>query len=66
MRGHNLTRDIRGKSGVRVELDVHSPGIRVPGDERFFGKCEQETVVLTVGAQGYREYPSRNVLRGTP
>ena len=44
----------------------HSPGIRVPGDEPFFGKSEHVTVVLTVGAQVYRECPSRKVLRGTP
>jgi hypothetical protein len=50
------------------ESDIinHSPGIRVPGDEPFFGKSEHVTVVVTVGAQVYREYPSRNVLRGTP
>ena len=44
----------------------HSPGIRVPGDEPFFDKSEHVTVILTVGAQGYRECPGRNVLRGTP
>ena len=44
----------------------HSPGIRVPGDDLFFGKLELAEVMLTVGAQGYRERPSTNVLRGTP
>jgi len=42
------------------------PGNRVLGDERFFGRWRTKNVVLTVGAQGYRECPSRNVLRGTP
>ncbi len=44
----------------------HSPGILVLGDEPFFGKSEHVTVILAVGAQGYRECPSRNVLRGSP
>ena len=44
----------------------HSPGSRVPEDEPFFGKSEHVTVILTVGAQGYRECPGTNVLRCTP
>ena len=38
----------------------------MPGDEPFFGKSEHVTTILTVGAQGYRECPSRNVLGGAP
>ena len=65
-----------GGSHLPCEMEVYTaresdlinclPGIRVPGDEPFFGKSEHVTVVLTVGAQGYRECPSRNLLRDTP
>ncbi len=39
-------------------------GIRVPGDERGFGRSEHKTVVLTVGEQDNRECRAANVLRG--
>ena len=64
--GSHLPCEMEVCTAQESDIINHSPGIRVPGDEPFFGKSEHVTVVLTVGAQGYRECPSRNVLRGTP
>ena len=64
--GSHLPCEMEVYTAKKSDIINRLAGIRVPGDERFFGKSKPETVVLTAGAQDYGECPSTNLLRGTP